>query len=310
MVRILSLVTNNESRFYNQQIDGLRARGHTVDTLSVPGSRNLGGATKKNRPISAYLRYYPRVVAAASDGYDLVHANYGLTAPPAILQPFSPVVLTLWGSDLMGTYGWVSDFCSKFADAVVVMSEEMAEAVSSECYVIPHGIDLELFRPLPQAKARTALDWDRDAQHVLFPYDPSRTVKDFPRAERVVERARTELDSPIELQTVSGVDHTEMPQYMNAADSLLLTSKREGLPNSVKEAMACNLPVVATSVGGVPQLLRGVSHSAVHDADEDLVESLANILRAGERSNGRRMVAPIGLTNQLDRIEHVYESVL
>ncbi len=309
-VRILSLVTNNESRFYKQQVAGLRDRGHTVDTLPVPSDRGVRGDTVTNRPISAYLRYYPRVVAAASGEYDLVHANYGLTAPPAIAQPFHPVVLTLWGSDLMGTYGRVGDICSRFADAVVVMSEEMAEAVSSECYVIPHGIDLELFRPIPQETVRSKLGWDPDTHHVLFPYATSRAVKDFPRAERIVKRARRELEDPIELQTVSGVDHTEMPQYMNAADALLLTSKREGLPNSVKEAMACDLPVVATDVGGVAQLLRGVSRSAVCDSDDDLVESLTDVLRAGEPSNGREKVAPIGLENQLNRIEHVYESII
>ena len=308
-VRILSLVTNDKARFYQQQVAGLRDRGHTVETLSVPGHRSVDDDTITNRPVSAYLRYYPRVVAAAGE-YDLVHANYGLTAPPAIAQPFHPVVLTLWGSDLMGTYGWLSDFCSRFAEAVVVMSEEMAETVSSECYVIPHGIDLELFRPIPQEIARSELGWDQNAHHVLFPYDPSRAVKDFPRAERLVERARNRFDEPIELQTVSGVDHAEMPTYMNAADALLLTSKREGLPNSVKESMACNLPVVATDVGGVAQLLRGVSRSGVYDSDDVLVGSLTDVLRAGERSNGREKVAPIGLENQLDRIEQVYESVI
>lgn len=309
-VRILSLVTNDESRFYQQQVTGLRDRGHTVDTLSVPGSRILSEKTPKNRPMSAYARYYPRAVAAASGEYDVVHANYGLTAPPAIAQPFHPVVLTLWGSDLMGKYGWLSDLCSRFAEAVVVMSEEMAETVSSECYVVPHGIDLDTFRPFPQSIARSELGWDRDAHQVLFPYDPSRAVKDFPRAERIVERVRDSLDSPVELQTVSGVEHAEMPWYMNAADALLLTSKREGMPNSVKESMACNLPVVSTDVGGVAQQLRGVSRSAVHDSDDDLAASLREILRAGERSDGRRSIAPLGLENQLKRIEGVYESVV
>lgn len=309
-VRILSLVTNGEARFYQQQVAGLRDLGHTVDTLSVPGSRILGETTPKNRPVSAYARYYPKAIAAASGEYDVVHANYGLTAPPAIAQPFHPVVLTLWGSDLMGKYGWLSDLCSRFADAVVVMSEEMAETVSSESYVIPHGIDLKTFRPLPQTTARSRLGWNADAHHILFPYDPSRPVKNFPRAERIVERIRADFDPPIELQTVSGVEHAEMPWYMNAADALILTSKREGMPNSVKEALACNLPVVSTNVGGVAQQLRGVSRSAVHDTDDDLAASLREILRAGERSDGRRSIAPLGLKNQLKRIEGVYESVV
>ncbi|MDJ1434188.1 glycosyltransferase [Halostagnicola sp. A-GB9-2] len=80
-----------------------------------------------------------------------------------------------------------------------------------------------------------------------FPYDPSRTVKNHPLAEEVVDQVKEETSKSAELQVVYGVDHEDVPLYINAADALLLTSHREGFLNSVKEAMACNLPVVSTA---------------------------------------------------------------
>lgn len=308
-MRILSLVSNSDSKFYRQQVDGLRARGHTVETVAVPGRRAENGGELERRSVPVYLKYYLRAVAAKSGEYDLVHANYGLTAPPALAPPFHPVVLSLWGSDLMGEYGWLSRVCSRFSDAVVVMSEEMADHLGTECHVVPHGVDFDRFRPLPRTRARAELEWDPDAHHVLFPYAPSRDVKDFPRAKRIVERLRSRLDEPVELQTMSGVPHDRVPLYMNAADAALLTSKREGSPNTVKEALACNCPVIATDVGDVAERVDDVAHSTAASDDDVLASTLLAALRAGERSDGREAVRDLRLERQLDRIEGVYRSV-
>lgn len=302
-LRILSLVTNDHAGFFRQQVSGLRERGHTVDVLAVPGySKDV------ERSVVTYVRYYLRSVASSVRGYDLVHANYGLTAPPAVLQMTSPTVLTLWGSDLMGEYGWVSRLCARFVDEVVVMSEQMAEQCGRECHVIPHGIDLNLFRPLPRAFARAEIGWRQSARHVLFPYGTDREVKDFPRAKRIVDRVQSRTDRSVELHTVSGVPHSRMPLYMNAADALVLTSKREGMPNSIKEALACDLPVIATAVSDLPTVLTDVSNSVASDDDAILVETLSSVLRSGERSDGRAVVESLGKETQLDKLEAVYHS--
>ncbi|WP_049985951.1 glycosyltransferase family 4 protein [Halobellus rufus] len=301
-MRVLSLVTNGHSRFYRQQCDGLRERGHEVDTLAVPGRSKESG-----RSMWTYAKYYPRVLAASAGDYDLVHANYGLSAPPAVVQPSLPTVLSLWGSDLMGTYGWLSRYCARFAEEVIVMSPEMAALLDRPTHVIPHGIDLDLFRPLPQSFARREVGWREDRYQVLFPYRPFRPVKNFDRAERVVESARERVDRPIELQVADGVEHSRMPVLMNAADAILLTSNREGSPNTVKEAMACNVPVIATDVGDLSERLEPIAHSTVSDDDDALAAALAATLRTGERSDGREAIAEIGLSRQLDRLEAVFE---
>jgi glycosyltransferase involved in cell wall biosynthesis len=74
--------------------------------------------------------------------------------------------------------------------------------------------------------------------------------------------------------------------------------------------MACNLPVVATDVGDVPERLDGVTHSTVSDDDGDLVDGLVAALNAGERSNGRAHVQDLSLERMGERIAGVYRDVL
>ena len=313
-VRVLNLVPSESSRFFVQQRDVLRELGVGERTLTVPSERTYDGEETDGRSVTDYVRFLPTVLCHSLGDYDLVHANYGLTAPHALAQVRLPVVLSLWGTDLMGEYGWLAKRCARHADAVVVMSERMADELDVSCHVVPHGVDLDLFRPLPADWSRDRLGWDdhEDVRHVLFPYPPARGVKDYPRAQRVAERVETELadEFDVRLHTVTGEPHHLMPVYMNAADVLLVTSEREGSPNAVKEALACDLPVVSTDVGDVAERLRGVSLSRVADTDDDVVAGVVEALRADGRSDGRAAAAEIGLVESGERLREVYEEVL
>ncbi len=309
-MRVLSLVTTPSARFYQQQCRVLRDHGVEIDTYSVPGSRLAENNELDGRTPSTYLRFYGSAVKESFSDYDLVHSSYGLTAPPAVIQPNVPSVLTFWGSDLMGQYGSVSKLCARYADEVVVMSTDMAETLGQACHIIPHGIDTTRFEPMDRETARDEIGWNHDDYHVLFPYATERPVKNYPRARHVVSAADSELEAQVRLHTVSGVPHDQMPYYFNAADVLLLTSDREGSPNSVKEALACNVPVVSTDVGDVSERLRDVTLSVVTDSDADLAAGLVEVLADGGRSNGRVMVDDIGLETQTERLYRVYESAI
>ncbi|AWB28356.1 glycosyl transferase [Halococcoides cellulosivorans] len=303
-MHVLNLVTNDEAQFFTGQRDALARRGVTSDTVAVPGERT----GSDGRSVLDYLRFYPRVLRASRREYDLVHANYGLTGPAALAQPIRPVVLSLWGSDLHGWVGRLSRACARRADAVVVMSDAMAADVGTDAFVVPHGVDRATFRPMPREPARRAVGWPADAANVLFPYSPERPVKDFPRAQRIVERARREADRPIDLQTIDGVPHDRMPLYYNAADALLITSTHEGSPNSVKEALSCALPVVATDVGDVRERVAGVTPSTVADSDDALVAGLLEAIDAG-RSNGRAAIGDLGRDRMAAELEAIYRRV-
>jgi glycosyltransferase involved in cell wall biosynthesis len=310
-VRVLNFITSHTSPCFQKQVSTLEAMGVQCDTLSISDAREQTDESIKRRSVFEYGRFYTSAFKRSFGEYDLLHANYGLTAPPAVLQPNLPVVLSLWGSDLMGQFGEVSKQCAKLADEVIVMNDAMAAKLDCDSHVVPHGIDTERFHPISREDARDEIGWDQDERYVLFPYPPSRKVKDHPRAERVMGAVSERFDGDVTLRTMSDVDHDRVYLYMNAADVLLLTSRREGSPNTVKEALACNLPVVSTDVGDVRTQLDGVSPSAVCDGDRELVDELVDVLDAGERPDSHEKVQrEMSIDRMGERILDVYESAL
>ena len=304
MLEVLMLVTNERAPFFEQQIRGLERLG--VDCTIVPVPQD-GDA---RRSITDYVKFYGSVLCRVPDSIDLVHANYGLTAPAALAQPRRPVVLSLWGSDLMGEFADVSRWCARHCSEVIVMSADMASRLDRPSHVIPHGIDRERFAPMDQAAARAELGWPRDRPTVLFPYDPERAVKNHDLAAEIVASASQQLGEPVSLEVVTGVDHDAVPTYMNAADALLLTSDREGSPNVVKEALSCNVPVVATNVGDVAEHVAGLEYSTADDERATLIGALVSILDDRPVREGRDSVDSLALETSSRQILDVYESAL
>lgn len=292
-------LTNAESPFFDAQLSGLRDVG--VD-CSV---RTVGGEPSDRSP-AEYVRFYPGVLRESIAPYDVVHANYGLLGPIALAQIRRPVVLTLWGSDVMGENRLVtsvSRFAARHSDAVVAPSRTLADRLDCSATIVPFGVDTDLFRPIPRAEARSEVGWGSDDRIVLFPYDVDRPVKNYDLARRVVDGADVEAD----LRTVSGVPYERMPYYMNASDALLVTSTRESGPMVVKEAAACNLPVVSTDVGFVSEVLDGVRNSGIGHTEADLADRLTDVLRTDRRSNGRDAVDVLSLAEMGRRLRTLYE---
>lgn len=302
---VLQLTTNADATYVRNQVDALADLGVRSDVLEVPERSGSSGRS----PLD-YARFCATVRRHLSPDHDLIHANYGLTIPAAACQRRVPIVTSLVGTDLMGRYGAVTKALTGLCDEVVVVSEEMAGMLPGEATVIPYGIDLEQFRPLDRTEARERVGWTPENRHVLFPYNPSRPVKNYPLAETVVDRAAERLDEPIELEVVTGLDYAEIPYYMNAADALVLTSRREGSPSTVKEALACNVPVVSTPVGDVPERVAGVDHASTGSSVAALTDALCRALEAGGRTNGRDAVRGLSIERTGERILEVYERAL
>ncbi|UPM43343.1 glycosyltransferase [Halocatena salina] len=298
-LRVLQVTTSNRS-FFQQQVQVLEERGVECETLIVPRPRSGGRGPREY--LSAYLQLLGKGIA----DFDLVHVNYGLVGPLALCQPTRPVVMTLWGSDVMGPR-WlrkVSHVAARGSDAVIAPSKPLARRLDVPHEYVPFGVDTDLFEPADRDAARQRVGWDTDERVVLFPYDPDRPVKNHELAERVVARVPNAT-----LKTVTGAAYETMPDYMNASDALLVTSDHESGPMSVCEATACNLPVVSRDVGFVSDVLDDVEPSGIVDTEDELVAALTDVLDADEQSNGRAV-----LDRSLDRLGrdlvHVYQKVL
>ncbi len=289
--------------FVYQQVQQLRRFGHSVDVVNIVGSQS-----KLN-----YLKGIFDVIRRTSaTRYDIVHAHYGYSAYPAMFRLRAPLVITLHGTDVLGNIfeRLATRVVSHFADAIIVVSEEMRKRIPG--IVIPCGVNLGAFKPYDRDEARARLRWPKDKFIVLFPFDPTRPEKRYDLARASVDRlVQNGVDA--ELMTVINVPNEEMPWYYSGANALLLSSDYEGSPTSIKEALACNLPVVSTRVGDVHEQLNGIAGTWICPPD---AATIARSLRAafdwsqnGE-FQGRAAVAKYDQALTVERIDGVYTDVL
>jgi glycosyltransferase involved in cell wall biosynthesis len=288
--------------FVASQVESIRRFGHTVDVLFLD-ARRAKWELVKGIPETRSL--------AASGRYDLIHAHFGYNGLPACLQRKLPVVVSFCGTDLMRpALRPISRWVARRADACIVKSTQLREVLGVRAHVIPNAVDLERFRPEPKHGVRRRLGLHPTMRYALFAADPDRPEKRYDRARQALEFARrfgVDLD-PLVLHRRP---HEEVPLYMNAADVLLLTSDYEGSPNVVKEAMACNLPVVSTDVGDVRTVLGRTRNCAVSASSPDaLGRGILAVLQDGGRSDGRTRIAHLASDAIAERIVGIYRRVL
>ena len=302
--------------FIARQVDFLRAAGVAVDVFPFRGGK------KPTRYAAAWLDVRRRL---RRQRYDLIHAQFGQSGLLALPKRV-PLVVTFRGDDVLGVLSdadgrrtalgrllpVLSRLVARRADATIVVSEHLAEFLDggAEPHVIPSGVDFQRFRIIPQPEARRHLGLPSDRRLVLFVGNPELPRKRYPLARQAVGIVAQSL--PVELVLGWAVPHDQIPYFMNACDALVFTSLQEGSPNVVKEALACNLPVVSVAIGDVPERLRGLSGCEVcaDDAPATIAAALVRVLRRGERVASRERLRELDEHVITARVIAVYRSVL
>src|SRR5258708_36613156 len=302
--------------FISRQVDFLRAAGVDVDVFRFRGDG------KPLRYAAAWLDVQRRL---RRERYDLIHAQFGQSGLLALAKQL-PLVVTFRGDDLEGVLSnttgrltaqgrllpLLSRVVARRADATIVVSAHMKAFLprAAQPHVIPSGLDLQRVRLIPQAEARRHLGLAPDRRLVLFVGSPTSSRKRYDLARRAVDIVGRSL--PAELVLGWGVPHDQIPYYMNACDALVFTSRQEGSPNVVKEALACNLPVVSVAIGDVPERLRDLAGCEVcADAEPDTIAAaLVRVLRRGQRIAGRERMLELDEHVITERVIGVYRSVL
>lgn len=303
------------AHFIVRQAEFLRRAGVDVDVFEF-----LGGK-RPHRYARAWLEVRRRL---RTSHYDAVHAQFGQSG--LVTLPSSrPLVVTYRGDDVEGELSddhgkhtmlgrvmpALSRFVARRADAVIVVSPHLGEhlgPLTAPVHVIPSGLNFELFRIVPRAGARQTLGLPADKRLVLFVGNPNLARKRFALAQAAVHRLNEHL--PTEMVVGWQVPHTKIPLFMNACDALVFTSLQEGSPNAVKEALACDLPVVSVQVGDVAQRLAGVEGCELCPDDhvDTIAAALERVLRRGGRVNGRAAVAALDERVLTQRVIGIYHS--
>jgi glycosyltransferase involved in cell wall biosynthesis len=303
------------THFIKRQAEFLQRAGVQVDVFHFRGAKNPA------KYALAWLRVQPRLRAGR---YHLVHAQFGQSGLLALPKRM-PLVVTLRGSDLLGIVGEAGHntragrllnrlvrHVARRADAVIVVSEHMKAHFQTEApiVVLPSGLDLERFAPVPREEARRRMALDPEKRLVLFAGDPDNPRKRYGLARQAVEVLNRTL--PAELVVAWGVPHQDMPCLMSACDALVFTSMQEGSPNVVKEALACDLPVISVPVGDVAERLGGIAgcELCANERPETIAGALERVLRRRERVAGRDAIRHLDEALLTQRLIELYRSVI
>jgi glycosyltransferase involved in cell wall biosynthesis len=299
--------------FVDRQLSSLKKLGIKISTFDVGTQHSPVLIFKK------WLRLRRKVRQLRPD---LIHAHYGTLVACLAVLAGRPTVISFCGGDLIASatvshgrryFGFLlSNLAALGACGVVCKSKELKEALwwrRERAVVIPNGVDLGLFSPGSQQAAREELGWKNGHPIALFNVGHDPEVKGLSLVQAAMTIIRSRIPDA-ELHIISDVQPVRMPLYYRAADVLLCASKAEGSPNVIKEALACNLPIVSTPVGDVPERLAGVSLSqVVAPHAEAFAEAAVKILLSRQRSNGRQYVSDLDLPEVAKRVIEVYQCI-
>lgn len=227
--------------------------------------------------------------------YDLVDVHYaypdGVAGQRLAQEMRKPFVISLRGSDIHVLTRFpkrrrLIQEMLRQASAIVAVSKALkreAETLGADLgkiHVIPNGVDTTIFFPWDQGEARHRLGWPLDA-YVVLSVGRLVPVKGFDLLIRAIKEVRARLKKTVRCYIVGEGESRptlereikrlrlekeiilsgrilpqDLPLWYSAADLFCLLSHSEGCPNVVLESLACGTPVVATDVGGVPEMVR------------------------------------------------------
>lgn len=302
--------------FVKSQNDSLEKAGAAVEVFVLHG-RGVGKYLGGVRGLRKRLR---------KGDFDVVHAHYGLTGAVAVAagaHRVAPLAISFCGDDInasayLGFFPRMLSYAARQmglraafkADLLIVKSRALYEKLPAELAgrteIVPNGVDPDLFFPLDRDDARRRLGFAPDARIVLFAAHPANPVKNFALARDAVGK----VPGAPTLVPVYGKSQQELNVYYNAADVLLITSLQEGSINTLKEALAANLPVVSVDVGDSRERLAGVSPGGVYGySPDEIAVAIGGVLDRPRRSNGREKIASITVREIAVRLTALFDSL-
>jgi len=266
----------------------------------------------KGKGIKGYLSNLKRLKQLLKkQPIDVIHAHFSLSGLLANFQRKIPVVITFHGSDINLTlHRYISGLVQILSVSTVFVSEKLQNKAlfKRKSFVVPCGVDFEIFKPLPQLECREVFKMDSSRFYILFSSSFSNKVKNFKLLQEAVELLN---DNKIEVIELKNYTRKQVASLMNAVNLCVMTSFNEGSPQFIKEAMACNCPIISTDVGDVKEVLNNTYGSYLCDYDkDDLANKIMEVKKQNRRTKGRDTIAYLDNDIIAEKIVEVYQKVL
>lgn len=296
--------------FVKEQIDSLTDQGLKNEVFFINGREK--GKLEYFKAIFKLRKFLK------GKEFDVVHCHHALSGICFIFSGQSKKyksVISYQNDPLHEQGKYLYTFIRKRFNAIILKNNSPV-VDNSTVYYQPNGVNTNFFKPIPKEECIKKLKLRNDKRYILFV--SSNYIREQKRYDRFLEvleilKSKYKLNNIEELKLIN-TERKVVPYYFNAASLHLLTSDFEGSPNSVKEAMACNTPVVSTNVGNVEELLRGVEGSWVSNTKnaEELAELAYKALQNNNECIGREHL----IKNELDiesvakKITSIYKKII
>jgi len=319
-MRVL-LVSRDKDKFVDHQLpfvteqgQSLRNAGCEVEYYLIKGNylTAVRGLKEKIREFSP----------------DIVHAHYGLSAVTAELQSLAPVVATFHNGEW---HNWwvnlISSLMALRAKHLIYVAPHIREKMyikHPHYSILPCGVNMDEVLPTDYFEARKTLGFEEGRKYILFGGAFSNMRKNV----AILRQALSFGQIDAEVIEMKGMDRKTVSMYVSACDLFALPTKNEGSPQALKEAMACNCPIVATDCADIAYLLGDLeghyllsnkgNSKAEWIGDETSVPELSGLVKealalpVGFRTRGRERIEELGYTNEkvAQRLVEVYRKVL
>ena len=292
--------------FVREQGEALQQLGCEVEYYAVVG-KGMKGYWHNVKPLHKQIREFKP---------DIIHAHYGLCGMVAVLatRKEMPVVVTCHNGETLTQYGnIITSLALRKADYTICVAQHIYDKLylKPKRYCIqPCGIDLQDLPLTDKQAAMKEMGLPKEKVNILFGGSFANARKNAPLAKAAIALLQRDDINLIEMKDFN---RHQVAMMLNGCDMLLLPTKSEGSPQVLKEAMACNCPIVATDVADIAFLLEGVTNSYVTTFDpKDVADKIQRVIDCGERTNGRKRIEELKLDNPqvAETILGIYKSVL
>lgn len=296
---------SSQYTFVLEQGRALENLGCAIAYYAVVG-KGIKGYMRNVKPLREKIREWKP---------DIIHAHYGLCGMVAVLaaQRRVPIVITCHnGETLSRRANIISSIAVRRADYTICVAQHIYDKLywKPKRYCIqPCGIDLKDLPVIEKTAAMKEMGLEADKVNILFGGSFSNERKNAPLAKEAIAMLKRDDTNLIEMR---GYNRCQVNKLLCGCDMLLLPTKSEGSPQVLKEAMACNCPIVATDVADIAYLLQGVTNSYVTSFDPaDVADKIQRVIDCGERTNGRQRIEELHLDNPqvAERLIKIYENM-